>query len=178
MLQTEVNRDVINLWVYFTASSEAETKSPTMLMFMDQLNALKILTRYSLSQNELHFLLGSVFGVFHYLVDSVPSGVKPRRAAYFRQGDLPPSLHHNCVLWKHQAPENGVTHFQVFCRVQVKYFTKLRCKASSYFTNSPTNSRLIVSLSQFGAEPSQILLRFVDLKNQWNPNVMFPKDPN
>lgn len=78
---------------YFTASS-----------IFDLENALKILTWYCLSQNELHLLIGSVFGVFNQLVDSVSSGVKPRRFAHFGQGDLPPSLHHNCILWKYQAP--------------------------------------------------------------------------
>lgn len=50
----------------------------------DRLGVLQILTGYRLSQDELHLLLGNVFGVFHQLVDAVSSRVKPRRTAYFR----------------------------------------------------------------------------------------------
>lgn len=56
-----------------------------------------------MSQDELHLLLGSMFGVFNQLVDSVSSRVKPEWTAFFRQGHLPPALHHNCVLWTRQA---------------------------------------------------------------------------
>lgn len=61
----------------------------------------KALTRYGLSQDELHLLLGKVFAVFNQLVDSVSPHVKSWRAAFFRQGHLPPALHHHCVLWAH-----------------------------------------------------------------------------
>lgn len=60
---------------------------------------LESLTGNCLSQDELHLLFGSLFGVFNQFVDSVSSGMEPGRTASFRQGHLPPTLHHNCVLW-------------------------------------------------------------------------------
>lgn len=78
---------------YLKAGINARTHN-----FMVFVIFLESLTGDCLSQDELHLLFGSLFGVFNQFVDSVSSWMEPRWTASFRQGHLPPTLYHNCIL--------------------------------------------------------------------------------
>lgn len=61
---------------------------------------LESLTGDRLSQDELHLLPATLVGVLNEFVNPVSSRIESGRTASFRQGDLPPTLHHHCILWK------------------------------------------------------------------------------
>lgn len=61
-------------------------------------STLQTLTRDGLGQDQLHLLLGWVFGVLHQPVDSVSPRVQSRGTAHFGQRNLPPSFDHHRAL--------------------------------------------------------------------------------